>query len=58
MKFIPVDVIGRCGKNIFSKMGKNETFYNYLEDHYKFYFAFENSLCADYITEKFYMSLK
>ena len=27
-------------------------------DWYKFYFAFENSLCDDYITEKFFNMLK
>ncbi len=27
-------------------------------DNYKFYFAAENSLCPDYVTEKFYRALK
>ena len=28
------------------------------EDQYKFYFAFENSNCDDYITEKFFNSIR
>lgn len=47
-EFIVVDVYGTCGnltapKNPISK---------FLEKNYKFYFAFENSLCADYVSEK------
>lgn len=29
-----------------------------LDEDYKFYFSFENSLCTDYITEKFYNILQ
>ena len=46
-KHIDVDIYGRCGKpcnpNCFSLLPK-----------YKFYLAFENSICEDYITEKTY----
>ena len=46
-KHIDVDVYGKCGKsckpNCFS-----------LLPMYKFYLAFENSICEDYITEKTY----
>ena len=47
-KFIDVDVYGRCGKQILCK--------NCWEDlqRYKFYLSFENSICIDYVTEKFY----
>ena len=29
-----------------------------MGQHYKFYFAFENSLCIDYVTEKFFLAFK
>lgn len=53
-QYIPVDIYGKCGtlsctKNILKC-------YMELSKIYKFYFAFENSLCEDYYTEKIYFS--
>ncbi|CAH8875885.1 unnamed protein product [Trichobilharzia szidati] len=49
-KYITVDVYGGCGR--FS-CGSTNCFIM-LRKHYKFYLSFENSLCKDYITEKFF----
>ena len=58
-KYIPVDIFGKCGQTlndsgigwerikVFEKMSLN----------YKFYLAFENSNCHDYVTEKFYKTM-
>ena len=57
-KHIKVDVYGRCSN---LQCAFNETTYlsspecyDMLEKHYKFYLSFENALCTDYITEKFF----
>nr|CAX73118.1 Glycoprotein 3-alpha-L-fucosyltransferase A [Schistosoma japonicum] len=49
-KYITVDVYGKCNqrKCQYSKCHKM------LRKHYKFYLSFENCLCQDYITEKFF----
>ena len=52
---IRVDVFGKCGnltcpRTVESKYGDCDTM---LDKHYKFYLAFENSLCDEYVTEKF-----
>ena len=47
-KFIDVDVYGECGEQ---KLCDN--CWESLR-HYKFYLSFENSVCIDYVTEKFY----
>jgi alpha-1,3-fucosyltransferase len=52
---IKTDVFGYCGKK------KCRQFPNQcvdLQSTYKFYFAFENSLCVDYLTEKVFRNLK
>lgn len=59
-KYILVNVFGKCGKPCPVKF-KNSTFADckkVLATEYKFYFAFENSICKDYITEKFFAILK
>ena len=61
LKYIKIDIYGKCEG--YFKQSKpipcpnNETFRQCFIDlinSYKFYLAFENSLCYDYITEKYY----
>ena len=47
---IEVDIVGRCGPLSDADIPG--------EDQYKFYFAFENSNCDDYITEKFFNPIR
>ena len=61
-KYISIDVYGKCGKSLddvceYKLTNENITGKNYFCLHdivkdYKFYIAFENSLCVDYLTEK------
>ncbi|XP_057368439.1 alpha-(1,3)-fucosyltransferase C-like [Daphnia carinata] len=61
-KFISIDVYGECGK---LSCNRNESHwlsdaecYVMLEAKYKFYLSFENSICEDYVTEKFFEIMK
>ncbi|XP_068237230.1 glycoprotein 3-alpha-L-fucosyltransferase A-like [Palaemon carinicauda] len=53
-KYIPVDIYGGCGS---LKCGTNHMdlycYVDLLQPNYKFYLAFENNCCVDYITEKY-----
>lgn len=49
-KYIPTDVYGSCGS---MSCPRDKSCLKMLSK-YKFYLAFENSLCRDYITEKFW----
>ena len=51
-KYVQVDVYGACG-NLTCLRHQNKC-NQMLSEDYKFYLAFENSNCRDYITEKFY----
>ncbi|KAF2367832.1 Glycosyl transferase family 10 [Trinorchestia longiramus] len=53
---VQVDIYGRCGSLTCPK--RNSQCLEMLETDYKFYFAFENSLCNQYVTEKFYKALR
>uniref|UniRef100_A0A7E4VUV8 Fucosyltransferase n=1 Tax=Panagrellus redivivus TaxID=6233 RepID=A0A7E4VUV8_PANRE len=44
-----IDVFGHCNKQECNRTCENE-----ILDSYYFYFAFENSVCKDYVTEKFW----
>lgn len=50
-KYMKIDVIGRCTNNRLV-CDKGKYCDQYIVRTYKFYLAFENSLCTDYITEK------
>ena len=57
-KYAQVDIFskgGRCGGKDMCPREKNENVcYDNIEKNYKFYFSFENSICRDYVTEKFF----
>ena len=54
-KTIPLDIYGRCGP---LKCEDREVCYTMLNETYKFYLSFENSLCKDYVTEKLWRILQ
>jgi hypothetical protein len=61
LKYINIDIYGKCSNrfplNARRDFCKSKTDLKCLNEHlnsYKFYLSFENSLCDDYITEKFW----
>lgn len=53
--YIDLDLYGKCGQ---LKCDHNNCNHDEISNKYKFYFAFENSICTDYITEKFFYYLR
>ena len=52
-----VDIYGKCGKFKCPRTNEDKC-YKDMAKNYKFYLSFENSVCEDYITEKFFRILK
>ncbi|XP_022172107.1 glycoprotein 3-alpha-L-fucosyltransferase A-like, partial [Myzus persicae] len=52
-KYISVDVYGVCGQ---FRCPRSDKCFQLLDQDYKFYLAFENSNCLDYVTEKFFVN--
>ena len=54
-KYASVDVYGSCRP---FTCDRSKNCYRYLGRRCKFFLAFENSICPDYVTEKFYKALR
>ncbi|XP_012148355.2 glycoprotein 3-alpha-L-fucosyltransferase A isoform X2 [Megachile rotundata] len=54
-KYIQVDIYGTCG-TLRCPRSQSQACFEMLDEDYKFYLAFENSNCKDYITEKFFVN--
>ena len=52
--YMPVDIYGNCGTH---RCSDKKDCFQYVSDNYKFYISFENSLCKDYVTEKFFKAM-
>lgn len=51
--YIDVDIFGRCG-NHKCFPAQSDVCYQKVLQKYKFYLSFENAICKDYVTEKFF----
>ena len=58
---LKIDIFGECGDlTLIDKNGKDhrDAGYQILAKEYKFYLSLENSLCTEYVTEKFFNALR
>ena len=55
-KYIDVDIYGKCGTLKCSRANEDSCWKKVDEDYF-FYLAFENSICKDYVTEKFFNAM-
>ncbi|XP_023215528.1 glycoprotein 3-alpha-L-fucosyltransferase A-like [Centruroides sculpturatus] len=52
-KYIDIDVYGNCGSRK-CEPSQSKQCYEDIFKKYKFYLSFENSICSEYVTEKFF----
>ena len=59
-QYINVDILGACGKMVECGRGRwyHDDCFDIVNTTYRYYLAFENVLCDEYITEKFYENFK
>jgi hypothetical protein len=57
---LKIDIYGKCGDLKVPKKHENDTQDSgyLIVKKYKFYLSFENSLCTEYITEKFFNAME
>ncbi len=56
-KYIQVDIYGQCGDLSGCPKSEGDDCPKRLATKYKFYLAFENAICKEYVTEKFTRTL-
>ena len=56
-RYVPVDIYGHCGSGNLS-CGNSGNCEDVFRSGYKFYLAFEESWCPDYVTAEFYQALQ